>query len=66
MGEFLNRIQDYTVAEIVAALGCPRGTAYHWREGKRMPPAWLEPILLRALETAVPVPSGKAKGKKAD
>lgn len=66
MGEFINRIQDYTVAEIVAALGCPRGTAYYWREGKRMPRAWLEPILLRALEAAVPVPSGKAKGKQTD
>jgi hypothetical protein len=54
MGAFLDEIQNFTVAEIVAALGCPRGTAYYWKMGKRCPPAWMEPIFLRVLKEAFP------------
>lgn len=61
MGEFLEEIKRYTVAEIVAALGCPRGTAYYWREGKRCPPAWMEPHFLRVLKEAFPEPKEPKK-----
>ena len=56
MGEFLDEIKRYTVAEIVAALGCPRGTAYYWKMGKRSPPAWMEPHFLKVLKETFPEP----------
>ncbi len=56
MGEFLDEIKRYSVAEIVAALGCPRGTAYYWKMGKRCPPAWMEKHFLRVLNEAFPEP----------
>lgn len=61
MGEFLDEIKRYTVAEIVAALGCPRGTGYAWREGTRCPPAWMEPIFLRVLKEKFPEPKEPKK-----
>jgi hypothetical protein len=31
---------------IVAALGCPRQTAYAWLDGSRKPPAWQQTLFL--------------------
>lgn len=61
MGEFLDQIQRYSVAEIVEALGCPRGTAYYWKQGKRRPPGWMEPIFLAVLKAKFPAPVGMRK-----
>lgn len=63
MGDFLDAIQRYTVAEIVEALGCPRGTAYYWKQGKRRPPEWMEPIFLALLKQRFPEPKAKRGGK---
>lgn len=43
---FASQLADYTAAQIIAATGCPRGTAYDWKDGRRSPPAWLQPHLL--------------------
>lgn len=59
MGEFLDEIKRYSVAEIVAALGCPRGTAYYWKMGKRCPPEWMEKHFLRVLKETFPEPREK-------
>ena len=40
---FAESITDYTAAQIIAATGCPRGTAYDWKDGRREPPAWQQP-----------------------
>ena len=40
---FADQIADYTASQIVAALGCPRSTAYEWKDGRREPPAWQQP-----------------------
>lgn len=37
---FAESLTDYTAAQIIAATGCPRGTAYDWKDGRREPPAW--------------------------
>lgn len=42
-------LADYTAAQIIAALGCSRSTAYEWKDGRRQPPAWLQPILLAVI-----------------
>jgi hypothetical protein len=36
-------LADYTAAQIIAALGCPRSTAYEWKDGRREPPSWQQP-----------------------
>jgi hypothetical protein len=46
MKDWLTEISKFSAAEIVAALGCPRKTAYAWLSGQRHPPEWLQPILL--------------------
>ena len=43
---FAEKLADYTAADIVAALGCKRQTAYAWLDGTRQPPAWQQPIFL--------------------
>lgn len=40
---FSDKLADYTAADIIAALNCPRGTAYDWKDGRREPPAWQQP-----------------------
>jgi hypothetical protein len=46
---FATDLADYSAAQIIAALGCPRSTAYEWKDGRRQPPAWLQPILLAVI-----------------
>jgi succinate dehydrogenase flavin-adding protein (antitoxin of CptAB toxin-antitoxin module) len=43
---FAEQLSDYTAAQIVAALGCPRQTAYAWIDGSRQPPAWQQSLFL--------------------
>lgn len=49
---FTDQLADYPAPQIVAALGCPRSTAYEWKDGRRQPPAWLQPILLAVIVAA--------------
>lgn len=37
---FATDLAEYSAAEIIAAIGCPRGTAYDWKDGRREPPSW--------------------------
>jgi hypothetical protein len=46
---FKDALQEWTPAEIASALGCPLRTAYKWRDGERVPPVWLQPILLAVI-----------------
>lgn len=65
---FQDAISGYTAAQIIAALGCPRGTAYDWLDGRREPPAWQQPhwlaILKSANKTPQPTSSRAARKKK--
>ena len=49
---FRDDISSYTAAQIIAALGCPRGTAYDWLDGRREPPAWQQAHWLTVLKSA--------------
>ena len=44
------QLRDFTALEIVEALGCPRVTAYQWKDGKREPPEWQQPHWLKVLK----------------
>ena len=46
---FKDEIANFTAADIVAALGCSRQTAYAWLDGSRMPPGWQKKYWLKVL-----------------
>jgi len=46
---FADQLADYTAAQIIAALGCERATAYDWKSGRRSPPVWQQAHWLRIL-----------------
>lgn len=46
---FADHLTDYTAAQIIAALGCERATAYDWKSGRRSPPVWQQAHWLRIL-----------------
>ena len=46
---FQEHLADISAPELVRILGCPRATAYQWKDGRRSPPAWLQPILLAVI-----------------
>jgi hypothetical protein len=43
---FATDLAEYPASHIIAATGCPRGTAYDWKDGRREPPAWQQPYWL--------------------
>ena len=51
---FATDLADYTAAHVIAATGCPRGTAYDWKDGRREPPTWQQVHWLRIIQ-AFPV-----------
>ena len=60
---FTDQLADYSATQIIAALGCPRSTAYEWKDGRRTPPAWLQPHLLHIIQ-AFPVAVRTPKASK--
>lgn len=42
-------LADYTSAQIIAALGCQRSTAYEWLAGRRQPPVWQQAVFLKII-----------------
>ena len=42
-------LADYTAAQIIAALGCQRSTAYEWLAGRRQPPVWQQAVFLKVI-----------------
>jgi hypothetical protein len=40
---FTEDLASYTAPELVIILGCPRATAYQWKDGRREPPEWQQP-----------------------
>lgn len=46
---FADSLAPYSSAVIVAALGCPRQTAYAWLDGSRKPPLWQQEIFLAVI-----------------
>lgn len=46
---FATDLADYSAAQIIAALGCPRSTAYEWKDGRRQPPLWQQSVFLAVI-----------------
>ena len=53
---FADSLAPYSAAVIVAALGCPRQTAYSWLDGSRKPPEWQQTLFLAAIQRAESTP----------
>jgi hypothetical protein len=60
---FANDLASYPASHIIAATGCPRGTAYDWKDGRREPPAWQQVHWLRIVQ-AFPVAVRTPKAPK--
>lgn len=55
---FQHDLSGFTAAQIIETLGCPRGTAYDWLDGRRAPPEWQQPhwlAILKANQTRHPM-----------
>lgn len=50
---FADQLADYTAVEIIEILGCPRATAYQWKDGLRKPPEWQQAHWLAILAKGV-------------
>lgn len=52
MNDWQKQISRWSAYELVDALGCGVSTAYAWLDGKRQPPAWLQPVILAWLQNS--------------
>ena len=46
---FATDLAEYSAADIIAALGCQRSTAYEWLAGRRQPPLWQQSVFLKVI-----------------
>jgi hypothetical protein len=56
---FTDQLADFTAAQIIDAIGCPRGTAYDWKDGRREPPSWQQPHWLALIRRSIKKKSNK-------
>lgn len=47
---FAQAVASRPVPEIVKALGCPVRTAFSWKSGERLPPEWLQKLIMDRLK----------------
>ena len=43
---FAEQLTEFSAAQIVAALGCPRQTVYAWLDGSLRPPSWQQSLFI--------------------
>lgn len=48
--DFVSECKRVGVAEVVRVLGCPERTAYSWIMGDRLPPEWVQKMVLAKLK----------------
>ncbi len=47
--DFVSEINAYPVAKIAAALGAPERTIYAYKMGERLPPVWVQHLIVREI-----------------
>jgi hypothetical protein len=47
--DFKGEIKRFAPEDIMRVVGCPRRTAFSWVMGERLPPVWVQRLVLRAL-----------------
>lgn len=56
--DFVTALKPWTVAKIVETLGCPERTVYSWRMGDRIPPEWVQRLVVERMKKVKPDASG--------
>lgn len=52
--EFVKALEPWTVPKIVEVLGVPERTVYSWRMGERLPPDWVQRLVLERMKRVKP------------
>lgn len=56
--DFVTGLKPWTVAKIVEVIGVPERTVYSWRMGERLPPPWVQRLVLDRMKRVKPDASG--------
>lgn len=51
---FLDDLKHWTAAKIAETIGCPERTVYAWRKGERLPPEWVQRLVLERMKRVKP------------
>lgn len=52
--DFVKEIKKWSATKMVEVLGCPERTAYSWRMGERLPPEWVQRLILDRMKRVKP------------
>lgn len=61
--DFVELVRSIPVGDIVASLGAPERTVYSWRMGDRLPPEWVQRLVVARLKRRAQ-PAARAKADK--
>lgn len=48
--DFVEALKPWTVPKLVEILGCPERTVYSWRMGERLPPEWVQRLVIERMK----------------
>lgn len=51
---FVTALKPWSVAKLVEVLGVPERTVYSWRMGDRLPPEWVQRLILERMKRVKP------------
>lgn len=51
---FVDDLKPWMAAKIAEVLGCPERTVYAWRMGERLPPEWVQRLVLERMKRVKP------------
>lgn len=52
--DFVEALKPWSAAKIAEVLGCPERTVYAWRMGERLPPEWVQRLVLERMKRVKP------------
>lgn len=52
--DFVKEIKKWTAAQVIEALDCPERTVYSWRMSERLPPEWVQRLVLKEMKRRRP------------
>lgn len=51
---FVDDLKPWSAAKIAEVLGCPERTVYAWRMDERLPPEWVQKLVLERMKRVKP------------